>query len=428
MYTSPIHFNYSWAEQGTSFKFDASCLIMALLLHVPLYFIKMDAHKKSSDRPTSRLVSVDLIEPEAPKPVVVAPPPVPEKASMFEKLKALVKKEPPPPPPPAPEVKQPEKLMDVPKPIELKAKLDNPALAQPKLESKSGFQTKLDPNLVKEQQLAAKNSGGSIAPLSAKKLGTMDDRTTLKNSKGNFQVSQKEQLNSIGDGPALAGGAPAPTLALRTGNKASTEKFSAPITQKSDKGTLGAVPGSDLNAPKMGLRDAIIARDAAPTAIGSTGRPGGMPGGVPGGTGTKQNAGSFQGGGATGLGGPAGQPAVGDVATKIPALASVPVKKKEKKSMFVITGPLSNRPIEKQVAPDYPGWAQAQGIEAAVVLEFTVDPMGFVKNSIVVRRTSGYPKLDDTAIEALRKWKFSPLNDGANREEVGMITFNYSLN
>ena len=103
-------------------------------------------------------------------------------------------------------------------------------------------------------------------------------------------------------------------------------------------------------------------------------------------------------------------------------------KKKEKKSLFTITGPLQNRTIIKQVPPEYPAWAQAQGLEASVVLEFTVDPMGLVKNTIVVRRTSGYPKLDDTAIEALRKWKFAPLADGANREEVGLITFNYSLN
>ena len=95
--------------------------------------------------------------------------------------------------------------------------------------------------------------------------------------------------------------------------------------------------------------------------------------------------------------------------------------------MFSITGPLKNRGIKKKVIPEYPGWAQEKGIEAAVVLQFTVSPEGFVKNSIVVRRTSGYPKLDNSAIKALRKWRFVPLTDGSNRQEVGNITFNFTL-
>ena len=74
-----------------------------------------------------------------------------------------------------------------------------------------------------------------------------------------------------------------------------------------------------------------------------------------------------------------------------------------------------------------PAWAQEQGISASVILEFTVDPEGNVKNVIVVRRTSGYPKLDESAMQALRQWKFVPLGAGENRNEVGQITFNYSL-
>jgi TonB family protein len=47
---------------------------------------------------------------------------------------------------------------------------------------------------------------------------------------------------------------------------------------------------------------------------------------------------------------------------------------------------------------------------------------------MVVRRTSGYPKLDESAIKALKQWKFVALTTDENREEVGQITFNYSLN
>jgi TonB family protein len=184
-----------------------------------------------------------------------------------------------------------------------------------------------------------------------------------------------------------------------------------------DKGHLGAVPGAPLD-PKMGLRDKIIARDAAQNQIA------GVNGVQANGSGlqmptvaTKRDAGRFD----------AAPAALGaaPAASRPAPVAIAPPKPKEKKSMFTITGPLSDRQILKQVAPEYPAWAQAQGIEAAVVLEFTVDSAGNVKPNVVVRRTSGYQKLDDTAIDALRQWKFVPLD--ANRDEVGLITFNYSL-
>ena len=95
--------------------------------------------------------------------------------------------------------------------------------------------------------------------------------------------------------------------------------------------------------------------------------------------------------------------------------------------MFTITGPLKDRGIKKRIIPTYPAWAQAKGIEASVVLQFTVAPNGNVKDNVVVRRTSGYSRLDDSAINALKKWVFVPLSDDSNREEVGLITFNYSL-
>lgn len=112
--------------------------------------------------------------------------------------------------------------------------------------------------------------------------------------------------------------------------------------------------------------------------------------------------------------------------------ASQPSKRLEpaqiqKRSKFAIVGQLKDRMIEKEVLPIYPAWAQTKGIEATIILEFTVLPDGSVKEAIVVRQTTGYPRLDETAIRALREWKFVPLPDGENREEVGFITIKYSL-
>lgn len=426
-----INFGSSWNVQGPSFGMDMMSFILAIAMHVPLFFMKMDHQKKVIDKPSERLVSVDLLDEIKPKEPDVVPeaPPAPKQASLMDKLKMLVKKEPPPPPPPAPE-RIPDKLLEAPKPLALEAKLNMPEKIQPALASKSGFQTKADPNLIKETKLAMNANVPGIAPLSAKKLGTVDDRAAVKTNKGAFQVGKSDTLQSIGgDGPSLSGAA-APVIAIRTGNKGSTENFSAPVTQKTDKGRIGAVPAAGLGGPQLGLRDSIIARDAAPSQIAVGGRAGGQAGGVPGGIpgGSKRDAGrSFQSGGTPGgVAGGTGTGIGSGAAASAPIIAAVP-KKKDKQSMFTITGPLKDRPIVKQVAPEYPAWAQAQGITASVVLEFTVDPNGAVKNLVVVRRTSGYPKLDETAIQALRQWKFAPLADGENREEVGLITFNYSL-
>ncbi len=426
--SAAIDIGSSWTKQGSSFGLDVMSFGFALAMHLPLFFIKLDNHKKAIDHPSERLVSVDLIEPEKPKPAVVeepAPEPV-KQVSLMDKLKALVKKEPPPPPPPE-NKPLPDKLAEAPKPIALQPKMNLPEPVQAKLESKANFQTQADPKLVQNAQLAMNASVPGIAPLSAKKLGTIDDRSSVKSNKGNFQLGKGDNISSIGgDAPSLSG-AGAPVIAIKTGNKATTEGFSAPVTQKTDKGRIGAVPSAGLgNAPQLGLRDSIIARDAAPAQIATGGRAGGVAGGIPGGVGTKRDAGSFKAGTPGGVAGGTGI-GVGASAPAPVVNAVAPVAKRQKPEMFTITGPLKDRKIERQVAPEYPAWAQAQGISASVVLEFTVDPTGAVKNLIVVRRTSGYPKLDDTAINALKQWKFAPLADGANRDEVGLITFNYSL-
>jgi TonB family protein len=418
---STFNIGSGWHGHKSSFGTDFLSLVFAIGLHLPLVFMKFDTTKKAVDRPGERLVSVDLIEADKPKPVEevqAPPPPAPKQNTLMSKLKAMVRKEPPPPPPPAAKP-IPEKLAEAPKPLALQPKLDLPKV-QPTLESKAGFKTQADAKLVEQQQKLANAPVAGIAPLSAKKLGINDNRAAVKNSKGNFQISQNESLKGIGDGPSLANAAPA--IAIRTSKSGTTENFSAPVTQKTDKGRIGAIPGGDLGGgPKLGLRDQIIARDAAPAQIG--GRPGGVPGGIPGGTGSKRDAGRFQGD----AGAPGGK--IGGIAPAAPvgSITTSAAKKREKPSMFSITGALADRKIEKQVAPEYPAWAQEQGISASVVLEFTVDPNGYVKNSIVVRRTSGSPKLDETAIKALRQWKFVALPDGSNRDEVGMITFNYSL-
>ena len=95
---------------------------------------------------------------------------------------------------------------------------------------------------------------------------------------------------------------------------------------------------------------------------------------------------------------------------------------------FEIAGPLNNRPISKKVIPQYPAWAEEQGIIGVVRLYFTVTTDGAVRTNIRVTKTTGYPQLDQLAIDALKQWQFAPLASAEEgRGEWGIITFNFSL-
>jgi len=74
--------------------------------------------------------------------------------------------------------------------------------------------------------------------------------------------------------------------------------------------------------------------------------------------------------------------------------------------------------------PTYPEWAEKQGLTGKVELKFWVLPGGEVCNTEVLQ-TSGYSKLDNYAIESLRKWRFTPID----KPEVKAynIEFHFSL-
>lgn len=62
-------------------------------------------------------------------------------------------------------------------------------------------------------------------------------------------------------------------------------------------------------------------------------------------------------------------------------------------------------PPRRSDVPQYPPQARAAGIEGVVVTEIVVDPTGHVTDARVVR---SIPLLDDAALEAVRKWQFTP--------------------
>ena len=92
---------------------------------------------------------------------------------------------------------------------------------------------------------------------------------------------------------------------------------------------------------------------------------------------------------------------------------------------FEISGPLSGRRIVFQVLPTLPDWARDKGIIAIVVIDFFVRPSGAVNlNKTTVFRTSGYQKIDISAVDALSQWRFEPLG-ASTGEQYGRITFKF---
>lgn len=89
-----------------------------------------------------------------------------------------------------------------------------------------------------------------------------------------------------------------------------------------------------------------------------------------------------------------------------------------------IKGPVAGRGILRSKDPTYPEWAERQGVKGKVVLKFWVLPGGEVSN-IELQRTSGWSDLDECAIEALKKWRFEPIEKKI--VQWGIIPFKFEL-
>jgi TonB family protein len=78
----------------------------------------------------------------------------------------------------------------------------------------------------------------------------------------------------------------------------------------------------------------------------------------------------------------------------------------------------------KRVDPEYPSAAIAQSVQGPVVLDITVLANGNVSD-VVVR--SGDPLLTESAVEAVRQWRFQPAEDRTAIERLTRVTINFIL-
>lgn len=75
--------------------------------------------------------------------------------------------------------------------------------------------------------------------------------------------------------------------------------------------------------------------------------------------------------------------------------------------------------------PAYPSFARRQGYEGRVIIRVRVSSMGSVGAAQVVR-SSGYAMLDETALSAIKRWRFRPAQQGGKPVEATLnvpITF-----
>jgi protein TonB len=157
----------------------------------------------------------------------------------------------------------------------------------------------------------------------------------------------------------------------------------APRVQPQPQGFVAPVEVPDEIRPEEGLD------------LGLEGAAGGVEGGVPGGV-------------------------VGGIVGGLPSDAPPPPAK-----VVRIGGQIAQPKLIRQVKPVYPDLAVQSRVSALVILEAEVDTRGHVRTVKVLR---GHPLFDDSAIEAVKQWRYQPLL--LNGEPTGFIltvTVNFNL-
>ncbi|HSE49312.1 MAG TPA: energy transducer TonB [Terriglobales bacterium] len=78
-----------------------------------------------------------------------------------------------------------------------------------------------------------------------------------------------------------------------------------------------------------------------------------------------------------------------------------------------------DRKAKSKVAPAYPELAKRMNVSGTVKIEVVITPAGTVKSAKAV---GGHPLLIDSAMEAVKKWKFEP----AGEETTQVVAFDFT--
>jgi TonB family protein len=91
-----------------------------------------------------------------------------------------------------------------------------------------------------------------------------------------------------------------------------------------------------------------------------------------------------------------------------------------------ISGPLERRTLISIVLPEYPEWAEFEGVTGEVSAKIWVLPEGRVSSLIQVTRVSTEQRFDDLALDAVRQWRFAKVPK-AQGKQWGIVTFQFKL-
>ena len=154
-----------------------------------------------------------------------------------------------------------------------------------------------------------------------------------------------------------------------------------------------------LRAPtKIPEKVQMITEDEPPPTM-SSGVVGGVPGGVPGGQ----------------MGG-----VLGGIISSTPVAVPKVAPSRVRVSQGVVSGLAISQP-----KPLYPQMARMARVQGAVVLQAVISKSGAIENLRVV---SGHPMLQQSALDAVRQWRYRPyLLNGEPVEVETQITVNFNL-
>ncbi|NQV20615.1 MAG: energy transducer TonB [Rhodospirillales bacterium] len=92
-------------------------------------------------------------------------------------------------------------------------------------------------------------------------------------------------------------------------------------------------------------------------------------------------------------------------------LHAVPDTAHQDQSAGTVAPLTSVRPASGNPSPKYPGMSRRRGEEGQVVLRVVVGPDGRAV-SLSVAQSSGFRRLDQAALDAVRHWRFDPARRG----------------
>lgn len=93
-----------------------------------------------------------------------------------------------------------------------------------------------------------------------------------------------------------------------------------------------------------------------------------------------------------------------------------------------VTQPRFNADYLDNPKPPYPGLSRRMGEEGEVQLRVQVDANGNAQQ-VELYRSSGFPRLDQTALDTVRQWRFVPARQGDQPVPAWVIVpIKFSLN